>query len=636
MLSLLLRSFLIYVTIFVGQVCAAEPIVEEEVVFEEKEGILAVEAEHFFKQTLSDVRSWHLTHSKQTPVIEPDGDPSHVAGASGGAYLEILPDTRRTHGDKLIRGTNFSPQPGKMAVLHYKVQINNPGRYYVWVRAYSTGSEDNGLHVGLNGNWPATGQRLQWCQGKKSWRWESKQRTEAQHCGEPHKIYLDIEKAGEHIISFSMREDGFEFDKWLMTREREFERPVGVGPESRVRSGELPKPFPFVNPEKEYPPHWGAPPLAQTRDLRPLPGGYGMGSSTLAKWIQQNLDRDAASSPVAAEDSLLMKAKLFAAGTMKNYYVDRNKWLAVNPEEHKEGAASATFPFPTGKYDVTLRAVGESDGRSTYQVTIDGDELGGFKCPLSKEMFEEGKPFHKTWKGVAITDGAIIKVESQIGSEDGAEFSRARWESVAFKPSDAATQAKAQPLLAKQAADSSSAVRRAGSPTKPVSDKPLIEPRKPHGDGAVTISGERKLWHNVTLTLDGPYAHEQDNEPNPFTDYRMSVLFSHESGKKYLVPGYFAADGDAKNTSAESGTKWRAHFAPDRTGKWMYAVSFGAGRNTALDATLPAKRLTPFDGKMDRSPYTRPISPGEICELTVDCSMLASVTFSLRALASTF
>ena len=44
---------------------------------------------------------------------------------------------------------------------------------------------------------------------------------------------------------------------------------------------------------KAYPTHWGAPPLRQTRDLRPLPDGYGRGSSTLARWIQENLDKDA-------------------------------------------------------------------------------------------------------------------------------------------------------------------------------------------------------------------------------------------------------------------------------------------------------------------------------------------------------
>ena len=52
---------------------------------------------------------------------------------------------------------------------------------------------------------------------------------------------------------------------------------------------------PFAKPagRKAFPKHWGAPPRLQTRDLRPLPGGYGRGSSTLAGWIQKNLDLDA-------------------------------------------------------------------------------------------------------------------------------------------------------------------------------------------------------------------------------------------------------------------------------------------------------------------------------------------------------
>lgn len=56
-----------------------------------------------------------------------------------------------------------------------------------------------------------------------------------------------------------------------------------------------PKPLrPLLKPgaRKPFPKHWGDPPKRQTRDLRPLPGGYGMGSGTLARWIQENLDRD--------------------------------------------------------------------------------------------------------------------------------------------------------------------------------------------------------------------------------------------------------------------------------------------------------------------------------------------------------
>jgi hypothetical protein len=205
----------------------------EAITFEETNGLVAVEAEHFAVQTQTETRKWYVITASQKLDVSPDGDESHAASASSGAYIEVLPDTRRTHGDKLIRGRNFSNEPGKMGVLVYPVQFNTPGRYYVWVRAYSTGSEDNGLHVGIDGTWPESGQRLQWCEGKHSWWWESKQRTQKEHCGEPHKIYLDIEQPGLHTIEFSMREDGFEFDKWLMTTDRDFARPVGPGPADR-------------------------------------------------------------------------------------------------------------------------------------------------------------------------------------------------------------------------------------------------------------------------------------------------------------------------------------------------------------------------------------------------------------------
>jgi hypothetical protein len=96
---------------------------------------------------------------------------------------------------------------------------------------------------------------------------------------------------------------------------------------------------------------------------------------------------------------------------------------------------------------------------------------------------------------------------------------------------------------------------------------------KPGGD--IVISGELKQWHNVIMTLKGPFASEDDSDPNPFADYRMDVVFTHESGDpSYTVPGYFAADGNAAETSAEGGDRWRAHLSPDKTGNWDYKISF--------------------------------------------------------------
>ena len=202
----------------------------------ERGGLVVVEAETFASQTRDEVRRWHLTTADETPAVAPDGDPNHADTASGGAYLEVLPDTRRTHDDELVGGENFAPEPGGVAVLSYPVRFETPGRYYVWVRAFSTGTEDNGLHVGLGGDrdlggdWPDSGRRMQWCEGKGAWRWESRQRTEANHCGEPHGIYLDVNEPGDRVVRFSMREDGFEFDRFLLTTDRDFPRPEGIGP----------------------------------------------------------------------------------------------------------------------------------------------------------------------------------------------------------------------------------------------------------------------------------------------------------------------------------------------------------------------------------------------------------------------
>jgi hypothetical protein len=215
------------------------PITGSEAIFAEQGGVVAVEAEHFAKQTHTDKRRWLIFTAEQQPKVEPDGDPPHVEDASGGAYLEVLPDTRRTHGDKLTNGENFSNAPGKMAVLFYRVHFTTPGRYYVWARVYSTTTEDNGLHVGIDGDWPENGRRMQWT-AKNKWAWGSKQRTEKKHTGEPYKLFLDVEKPGNHVIMFSMREDGIEFDKWMMTTER-LGKVDGQGPPVRLKKGTLPK-----------------------------------------------------------------------------------------------------------------------------------------------------------------------------------------------------------------------------------------------------------------------------------------------------------------------------------------------------------------------------------------------------------
>ena len=132
---------------------------------------------------------------------------------------------------------------------------------------------------------------------------------------------------------------------------------------------------------------------------------------------------------------------------------------------------------------------------------------------------------------------------------------------------------------------------RSTSPTKSVNELPLIEPRQPDGDGKVKITGQLKQWHKISLTMSGPYAHEQDNQPNPFLDIRMETTFTHADGTKYVVPGYFAADGNSSETSAESGNQWRTHFAPDRNGRWNYVAAITSGERAAIIPNASSKLI---------------------------------------------
>lgn len=528
--------------LIIGNVKAqTNAIVSSDLVFEEVNGIVAIEAEYFYKQSKSENRQWYRTSKNETPSVGRDEDVTHILGASNNAYLEILPDTRVTHSDKLIHGESFSATGGDMAVLHYKVNINTPGKYFVWVRAYSVGSEDNGIHVGIDGEWPESGQRMQWCKGKDSWKWGNSKRTDKVHCGVPGLIFLDIDKAGPHEIVFSMREDGFEFDKFILTTDPDFKPGEGVGPVVKVKSGSLPATYPAVT----------------KNPIQVVPYVDIVGKSVKGSHVIK-----AVSFPVDNND----------------FYVDKNKWLAVDPNKTKEAATSRKIPFNSGMYDVVFVAVGENDGNSEYKVYINDTQIGEFKVPMSSEMFAEGPNHNDLWENIEINKGDKITVQAKVGT-DGTEYSRGRWSGIVFTPMTKGKTALVASAVQKEIS---------AKPKKEFKEPELIfsdiNKRGADGDAPIEISGELKQWHKVTLTLDGPFAHELDKELNAFTDYNMMVNFTHASGSpSYNVPGYFAADGNAGETSADCGTKWRAHLSPDKAGTWNYTLILKKGKNAAQE-----------------------------------------------------
>jgi Domain of unknown function (DUF5060)/Putative collagen-binding domain of a collagenase len=108
------------------------------------------------------------------------------------------------------------------------------------------------------------------------------------------------------------------------------------------------------------------------------------------------------------------------------------------------------------------------------------------------------------------------------------------------------------------------------------------------------ISGELKKWHRITLIFEGPNTSE-DATPNSFSDYRLDVTFT-KGARKFVVPGFYAADGKAGETSATMGNQWRVHFTPDEEGEWRYTVSFRTGADAALSESANVGKPVAFDG----------------------------------------
>ena len=112
--------------------------------------------------------------------------------------------------------------------------------------------------------------------------------------------------------------------------------------------------------------------------------------------------------------------------------------------------------------------------------------------------------------------------------------------------------------------------------------------------GDPQVEGELKKWHRVTLTFEGPSSSESA-AVNPFYDYRLNVTFKN-GDREMTVPGFFAADGNAAETGADSGNKWRVHFSPDKVGQWTFKASFRTGPGIAVSDDANAGRSVAFDG----------------------------------------
>lgn len=364
-------------------------------------GIAVIEAESYSVQHSADTRRWIVfDHQSNKAHGLADSDNIHLKGASNHAYIELLPDTRTNHYEPLEHGVNFSAAPGKLAVLTYPVHFDAPGKYFVWARAYSSGSEDNGLHIGLNNTWPSSGQRLQLCEGKNKWTWSSNQRQKDNHCGTPNTIWLDIPESGVHNITLSMREDGFELDKIILTRDVNY-KPEEMGP-SETRHIPLPLPL----------------------------------KETFVDIHEYSLILEAHQTFESVGDVPFYHDRLNEAlGIDAREIQYRDVWATSElkvPEKMwgKKPSAQKTFK------NVILVTLGETDGESPYQVLLNGNEIGSFTNSETSIDYREN---YFDLGSLTLKPGDIISVKAKavtngkIPENDGTAYARGRWRGLVFQ-----------------------------------------------------------------------------------------------------------------------------------------------------------------------------------------------------------
>lgn len=171
-------------------------------------GLLTVEAEHFS----GNFESFDLDGiNKHRWVL------TNTAGFSGDGAM--LADPNINYNQNV--DTSVEPR------LDYALDFTIPGTYYVWVRALGDSapgiSQNDSVNVGIDGVLPASGASSKitgFPPGGYVW---SKTKVDAT------PATVVVPTAGPHVINVWMREDGFLFDKLLLTTNKTYV-PIGFGP----------------------------------------------------------------------------------------------------------------------------------------------------------------------------------------------------------------------------------------------------------------------------------------------------------------------------------------------------------------------------------------------------------------------
>ena len=163
------------------------------------QGPIVIEAENFKENVKKGGLGWVL-------VTKPEG-------FSGKGAMQAMPNDNVLNDEGAFVGD--SPR------LDYEVDFPKAGTYTVWVRGWGETEEDNSCHVGLDGKAVDSADRIAEFSAEWLWVKDTKDGEDA---------VLKVAAPGKHVLNVWMREDGFVFDRILLTMDPKY-TPTGKGPQ---------------------------------------------------------------------------------------------------------------------------------------------------------------------------------------------------------------------------------------------------------------------------------------------------------------------------------------------------------------------------------------------------------------------
>ena len=168
------------------------------------DGIVSMEAENYDVYTQQGTHSWI---SVTTP-----------SGYSGSAAMNTTPND----------GTNINTgYAANSPRLDFQVDFVKTGTHYVWIRGYGATGSDDSIHAGLDGAEISTCDRISTFSTSYTWSKATMDGADAT---------FNVASTGVHTVNAWMREDGFVFDKIVLTTNAGY-TPTGDGPAESPRGG---------------------------------------------------------------------------------------------------------------------------------------------------------------------------------------------------------------------------------------------------------------------------------------------------------------------------------------------------------------------------------------------------------------